>query len=407
MDNTFKSATSGVPRFTGATHEQQLGRAADDARSLLGFAAQTSRHLDPTVVEDLTRALDALARPSEPGTRPDPKAEAAFWQKYDALTVAMAPTSAATIRHTEAAKAGLSPAWMPLLVTVSCLLLVIALQLLVIGAGRLLDDINNSEKRLGDLDGRSSELSGQIQRIQREMDEGEGGARGNSKPHTKAEKDRLEKEIERITEEVGRTTDKRQAEVQKSQHTHDLVQYWYNRIRVVATLPSMKDVYAEKVAHAEARYKKVLESRSPGTPLYRLAEAQHRSALTQIEAQKARAAQSMITIMLPQINTYVLPALLGVLGAMTFVLRSLSVQLANYSYTPQPRGTTLARMTLGMVAGVFGSLMVSAGANPDQGLRVLPPLVLPFVFGYGVDIFFALLDKVVETFTSVRTTSAR
>jgi len=38
-------------------------------------------------------------------------------------------------------------------------------------------------------------------------------------------------------------------------------------------------------------------------------------------------------------------------------------------------------------------------APGDPTLKTLPPLFIPFVFGYGIEILFSLLDKVVKAFT--------
>ena len=119
-----------------------------------------------------------------------------------------------------------------------------------------------------------------------------------------------------------------------------------------------------------------------------------------LAVEKSRAVQAMASMILAPLNLYAIPALLGVLGAMTFMLRSISTQLASYSYLPSPRGVTMSRITLGMIGGVIGSLFSTSALSNDMRWKSLPPLAIPFLFGYAVDVFFALLDKVVATFSS-------
>lgn len=63
---------------------------------------------------------------------------------------------------------------------------------------------------------------------------------------------------------------------------------------------------------------------------------------------------------------------------------------------PVSASVSIVRICLGAVAGVFGSLILPAS---DTGLKSLPPLFVPFVFGYGIEILFSLLDRLVKSFT--------
>jgi len=95
-------------------------------------------------------------------------------------------------------------------------------------------------------------------------------------------------------------------------------------------------------------------------------------------------------------NAYLIAMAMGVLGALTFVLRTLSQQLRDHTYVPVSISIGVVRVVLGAIAGVFGSLLLP---NSDASLKSLPPLFVPFIFGYGIEILFSLLDKVVRTFT--------
>jgi hypothetical protein len=95
-------------------------------------------------------------------------------------------------------------------------------------------------------------------------------------------------------------------------------------------------------------------------------------------------------------SAYLIAMAMGVLGALTFVLRTLSQQLRDHTYVPVSISIGVVRVVLGAIAGVFGSLLLP---NGEASLKNLPPLFIPFVFGYGIEILFSLLDKVVRTFT--------
>ena len=94
-------------------------------------------------------------------------------------------------------------------------------------------------------------------------------------------------------------------------------------------------------------------------------------------------------------DAYVIPMLMGWLGALTFMLRTLVLQLRNHSYTPAFASISFVRMVLGMMAGALGGMFVPSA---DNALKALPPMALPFVFGYGVEILFSFLDRIVNAF---------
>jgi hypothetical protein len=102
-------------------------------------------------------------------------------------------------------------------------------------------------------------------------------------------------------------------------------------------------------------------------------------------------------MMLAAIGNYFVPMLMGLLGALTYMLRSLVAQLKDHTYTPGFASLALVRMCLGMVAGVLGGLVVPITNGQGQAF---PPLALPFIFGYGIEILFAALDRLVKTFTT-------
>ncbi len=108
---------------------------------------------------------------------------------------------------------------------------------------------------------------------------------------------------------------------------------------------------------------------------------------------------------LGMLETVCIPMLMGLLGASTYMLRLIVLQLKASTFTPRFPSLTVVRLVLGMIVGVLGgSLLPVIG---DSGLKSLPPLAMPFVFGYAIEVLFAGLDKVVSSFTPAPTAPAR
>jgi hypothetical protein len=75
------------------------------------------------------------------------------------------------------------------------------------------------------------------------------------------------------------------------------------------------------------------------------------------------------------------------------------VQIREYSYTANFASMTFVRISLGMMAGLLGGLLIPAG---DTVLKSLTPLGLSFLFGYAVEVVFAFLDRIVKAFVEER-----
>lgn len=97
------------------------------------------------------------------------------------------------------------------------------------------------------------------------------------------------------------------------------------------------------------------------------------------------------------IQTYVVPALLGLLGALIFILRDLGTRLKTYVYTPESIGHGFSRLVLAFIAGVLGGWFLP---TPESVAKSVPPLIIPFMLGYAVEIFFGLLDRATRAMSS-------
>lgn len=105
------------------------------------------------------------------------------------------------------------------------------------------------------------------------------------------------------------------------------------------------------------------------------------------------------------IQKWVLPLLYGALGAMVFVVRTLSMQARDRLFRREALVSLVLRVFLGMISGLaigwfWNQSPQGATAAGALTATTLSPFALAFVAGYGVELFFALLDKIVSTFTN-------
>jgi len=106
-------------------------------------------------------------------------------------------------------------------------------------------------------------------------------------------------------------------------------------------------------------------------------------------------------ISLNEVNTYFLPLILALLGSCTQVLRSIAKRISEQSLNTKFLPTYYVRVLLGLIIGATIGLFLAPAsasnpANPLGFLATLPLLTAAFLAGYGVEIFFALLDKLVN-----------
>src|SRR5205085_12580375 len=102
---------------------------------------------------------------------------------------------------------------------------------------------------------------------------------------------------------------------------------------------------------------------------------------------------------------WLLPLLYGALGAMVFVVRTLSMQARDRLFRKEALVALSLRVYLGMISGLAIGWFWTAsppvsGPAGAVSITTLSPFALAFVAGYGVDLFFSLLDKIVSAFSN-------
>ncbi len=117
---------------------------------------------------------------------------------------------------------------------------------------------------------------------------------------------------------------------------------------------------------------------------------------------------------------YLLPLLYGLLGACFYVLRTVSFEIKTWTFTAQSSISYLLRLTLGPLAGLAAGLLLidtgisevgnagnAAGITTTELLSELAnfgPLAAAFVAGYGVELIFEIMDRIIGAFTRRGTT---
>lgn len=116
-------------------------------------------------------------------------------------------------------------------------------------------------------------------------------------------------------------------------------------------------------------------------------------------------APKLMENMLVVLSLFVLPILYGLLGACTYVIRRLSEDIANISYTPDLLLRYGLRLILGLLCGLSAAWFLpidltstADNAVPLAFLRAVAPWALAFLAGYSVELLFSALDRVVSAF---------
>ena len=110
----------------------------------------------------------------------------------------------------------------------------------------------------------------------------------------------------------------------------------------------------------------------------------------------AKEVQQSNLVLFGALTAYVLPILYALLGALAYALRALAQEATARTYIRS--SAAFARMIIALIAG----LVVGLFNNLTQGIS-LSPLGIAFLVGYGVELFFSLLDAFLETLKKVRT----
>lgn len=102
-------------------------------------------------------------------------------------------------------------------------------------------------------------------------------------------------------------------------------------------------------------------------------------------------ARSLLSIL----SLYILPLILGLLGAIAYLVRRSLYNLANNSYTPNLEGQFGMRLCLGGLLGVISGIMLSVDQAELQTFN-LSLVVVAFLMGYSVEFAFSVFDHLID-----------
>jgi hypothetical protein len=102
-----------------------------------------------------------------------------------------------------------------------------------------------------------------------------------------------------------------------------------------------------------------------------------------------------------RLNQIILPLLLGLLGSFSYVLRTMSQEISESTFAPHSALQQLVRLAIGALAGIASGWLLRP---QDVGLlSSVPAWTLAFVAGYGTELIFAFMDRLIKAFTSKST----
>ena len=99
------------------------------------------------------------------------------------------------------------------------------------------------------------------------------------------------------------------------------------------------------------------------------------------------------------LQQFILPLLYGWIGALAYILRSLSEQIRLWTYRKENTDLCDLRMLLGMVAGLAIGWFFKPSGTEVNGVGLVSPFALAFLAGYSVDLLFTVMDRGVAAFS--------
>lgn len=106
------------------------------------------------------------------------------------------------------------------------------------------------------------------------------------------------------------------------------------------------------------------------------------------------------SFVLDALQVYVLPILYGLLGAITYVLRTLATQIKDFTYTSETNISFRLRLNLGALCGlIIFWFLKGDDATAESGFSTLSPLAIAFAAGYSVELLFAAMDRFITAFS--------
>lgn len=119
-----------------------------------------------------------------------------------------------------------------------------------------------------------------------------------------------------------------------------------------------------------------------------------------INRETSRQAQLAAQFVLSILQSYLLPLFYGILGAGTFVLRSLSKEVEDETFSDEKGTQHLLRVSLGALAGILvGWFSFLIPSETTTFVGSISPFAIAFLVGYNIELFFSLMDRALFSIT--------
>ncbi len=378
------TATIGMPAASlraGLSRRLRVAQPLVDAQLLLDFAAGNGRKVEDDVRNPIAAVHTAVGDETLTGAQ-----EQAFYKAYEGLTIAMSPITAETLRASQT----ILPTWESLrnpkawignqrwsfgrFFNFSVFVLVL------VGTCVTLSFYKQGATALD----RYNVLQGQIVALNQDMQTKLATAK-NSKAALDVELKRTPQDIK----ELNAATKTSQDAAAAAENADALAK------SVKAEEESIPDRLVEWAklpcdANANYVFKLVLCSKADQILLAAPA-AGSGSRLVKVEAARTVAAR---------LNDVYLPFLLGWLGAHAFLLRRMSKDISDRCFAPGSAFNHIVRLGLGALAGLASTWLLTGEAVGGAQWKNLPIWALAFVAGYGIELVFAFMDRIINAFTS-------
>jgi hypothetical protein len=117
---------------------------------------------------------------------------------------------------------------------------------------------------------------------------------------------------------------------------------------------------------------------------YAAMKARNKLFVTQISAK----------FVLISLQTYFLPLLYGLMGALMYALRILANEIKSLTYDTDAQIRYRLRIFIGAIAG----LMIGLFINPEEIeiFNLIAPMAISFIAGYNVELLFSFMDRIIQ-----------
>lgn len=109
---------------------------------------------------------------------------------------------------------------------------------------------------------------------------------------------------------------------------------------------------------------------------------------------------------LTALRMYVLPLLYGLVGACAYILRNLAANIEARTFSEVSETQYQLRFYLGALSGMAIGWFFTSGTSPTL-LNSISPFALAFVAGYGVELLFTAMDRIIDAFSNEKMGAAQ